>query len=89
MNLQFTVFIIDDDVGRAARAVALAAQRRLRRQAFESVQEFLAQHDPAVPGCVISDIAMPVIDGLQLQSALSATGVVRPIIFLTDAAISR
>lgn len=83
MNLQFTVFIIDDDV------TVLRALSRLLRSAdyevrpFESAQEFLAQHDPAVPGCVISDIAMPVIDGLQLQSALSATGVVRPIIFLT------
>lgn len=83
MNVHFTVFIIDDDVTvlRALSRLLRSADYEVR--AFESAQEFLAQHDPHVPGCVISDIAMPVIDGLQLQSTLSATGVVRPIIFLT------
>jgi FixJ family two-component response regulator len=83
MNLQFTVFVVDDDVTvlRALSRLLRSADYEVR--AFESAQEFLAQHHPATPGCVISDIAMPVIDGLQLQSALSETGVLRPIIFLT------
>lgn len=79
----FTVFIVDDD------ASVLRALARLIRMAdytvetFESAQDFLMRHDLDVPGCVVSDVAMPVVDGLQLQSALAASSAVRPIIFLT------
>ncbi len=40
-------------------------------------------HSAETPGCILSDVAMPVVDGLQLQSALSESGAARPIIFLT------
>jgi FixJ family two-component response regulator len=79
----FTVFIVDDD------ASVLRALSRLVRTAdhdvvtFESAQEFLDHHDASIPGCIVSDIAMPDIDGLQLQATLSASGTIRPIIFLT------
>ncbi len=79
----FKVFIIDDDAG------VLRALSRLLRAAdydvetYESAQDFLMHHSPEIPGCVLSDVAMPVVDGLQLQSTLSENGVVRPIIFLS------
>jgi FixJ family two-component response regulator len=41
------------------------------------------QHDPDVPGCAIFDLAMPRVDGLELQRLLYASGIVRPIIFVT------
>jgi len=79
----FTVFLIDDD------ASVLKALTRLLRAAaydarpFSSSQDFLAAHDPSVPGCAILDVAMPDLDGLQLQDRLLNDGIVRPIIFLT------
>src|SRR5262249_28077580 len=52
-------------------------------QTFTSPQEFLARHDATVPGCAVLDVAMPGLDGLALQQALTAGGSHRPVIFLT------
>lgn len=81
--MAFTVFIVDDDPG-----VLKALSRRLRQRgydivAYTSPQEFLAQHDPAIPGCALLDVAMPALDGLALQQALTAGGSNRPVIFIT------
>src|SRR6266853_71268 len=78
-----TVFVVDDDA-----AVRKAVSRLLRSvgigvAAFASPTEFLAQYDPATPGCLVLDIAMPGFNGLQLQTALGEKGSVLPIIFLT------
>lgn len=51
--------------------------------AFQSPQEFLRQHDPATPGCIVLDVAMPGLNGLELQQALAASGYERPIVFIT------
>ena len=78
-----TVFLVDDDPG------VLKALTRLLRvaghtvRAFASPQDFLAGHDPAVPGCAVFDVAMPGLDGLQLQAALTSGGIDRPVIFIT------
>jgi FixJ family two-component response regulator len=50
---------------------------------FASAEEFLAQYDPSVWGCLVLDIAMPTLNGLELQSILANTGSLLPIIFLT------
>ena len=78
-----TVFVVDDDA-----AVRKALSRLLRSAgigvaAFASPTEFLAQYDPATPGCLVLDIAMPGFNGLQLQTALGEKGSILPIIFLT------
>ena len=78
-----TVFVVDDDA-----AVRKAVSRLLRSAGiavavFESPAEFLAQHDPATPGCLVLDLAMPGFDGLRLQTTLRETGSILPIIFLT------
>src|SRR5262245_61904024 len=83
--MAFTVFIVDDDPG-----VVKALSRRLRQKgydivAYTSPQEFLAQHDPVIPGCALLDVAMPALDGLELQQALTAGGSNRPVIFITGA----
>jgi len=77
------VFVVDDDA-----AVRKAVSRLLRSAgigvaAFASPTEFLAQYDPATPGCLVLDIAMPGFNGLQLQTALGEKGNILPIIFLT------
>ena len=81
--MAFTVFIVDDDEG-----VLKALTRRLRGRGYEirayaSAREFLAQHDPSIPGCAILDVAMPDLDGLDLQDALTREGFHRPVIFIT------
>src|SRR5438132_11193707 len=78
-----TAFIVDDD-----EAVRKAVSRLLRSAGitvtvFASPREFLAQYDPATPGCLVLDIAMPDCNGLQLQTALGEKGSILPIIFLT------
>jgi FixJ family two-component response regulator len=77
------VFLVDDD-----RSILSAYTRLLRTagyevEAFESSREFLAKHDPAIPGCAVLDIRMNEMDGLALQEQLSADGSPRPIIFIT------
>jgi FixJ family two-component response regulator len=79
----FTVFLVDDD-----RAVLKALSRILEAKgyqvrAFSSARQFLSEHDASVPGCAIFDVSMPGLDGLELQAALAASGVERPIIFIT------
>jgi FixJ family two-component response regulator len=51
--------------------------------AFASAQDFLAQYDPQAPGCLVLDLAMPAVSGLELQNILTQKGSLLPIIFLT------
>jgi FixJ family two-component response regulator len=79
----FVIFLVDDDPG-----VLKALTRMLEIQDYEvrpflSSSEFLAQHDPSIPGCAIFDVSMPGLDGIELQAALKAGGIERPIIFIT------
>src|SRR5947208_16022204 len=78
-----TGFGVDDE-----EAVRKAVSRLLRSAGiavaiFASPREFLAQYNPATPGCLLLDMAMPDFDGLQLQTALTEKGCILPIIFLT------
>ncbi len=77
------MFVVDDDA-----AIRKAVSRLLRSAGiavavFACPTEFLVQYDPATPGCLVLDIAMPGFNGLQLQTALGEKGSVLPIIFLT------
>jgi len=79
----FTVFLVDDEP-----AVVKAVSRLLRTRgysvcAYTSSREFLAQHDPAIPGCALFDVSMPDLDGLELQQAMTGEGFGRPVIFMT------
>jgi len=80
--LQPTAFVVDDyapgrrSISRLLRAAGFVVS------AFASAQEFLAQHDPDVWGCLVLDLAMPAVSGLELQSILAEKGSLLPIIFL-------
>ena len=77
------VFLVDDDASiRGALRRGLAAHG-LAVRTFESADEFLAAHDPTVPGCLVADVALPGMSGLELQSVLAARGNPRPTIFVT------
>jgi FixJ family two-component response regulator len=78
-----TVFIVDDDASVLKSLSRLLRAARLQPVAYASPQEFLDRYDPHTPGCLVLDVAMPGLDGLQLQQALHAKGSAPPIIFLT------
>jgi FixJ family two-component response regulator len=77
------VYVVDDDPS------VLEALKRLLRSAgyeakiFSSAFEFLDFNHPDAPGCLILDIKMPKLDGLELQDRLSEKGIYFPIIFIT------
>lgn len=78
-----TVFVVDDD-----QAVRSALQFTLRSaglnvELFANSQEFLEKYDPSRPGCLILDVRMPWMSGLDLQERLGAHNIILPVIFLT------
>ncbi len=80
------VHVVDDDA-----SVLKALTRVLSTEGFsvspsQSTREFLDRYDPGVPGCIVLDLAMPEMDGLQLQALLEQQGVTHPVIFLTGCA---
>ena len=78
-----TIFVVDDDLSVLKGLSRLLRSARLNPVTFASPEEFLDRHDPHAPGCLVLDVAMPGLDGLQLQQALIAKGSEIPIIFLT------
>ena len=82
-GIESTVFLVDDDATvRAALRRGLVAEGFTVRL-FDSADAFLAGDDPDLPGCLIADVAMPGMSGLELQSLLAGRGYSRPIIFIT------
>ena len=79
----FTIYLVDDDPGVLKALSRFLDAKGYGVQRFTSAQDFLSHHDATVPGCSILDLAMPGLDGLQLQEALAAGGAQRPVIFLT------
>ena len=78
-----TVYLVDDDVSVLRGLGRLLAAAGMKVAAFDSPREFLGRLDPAVAGCLVLDVAMPGLNGLELQQALAAKGSVLPIVFLT------
>jgi FixJ family two-component response regulator len=80
---QFTVYLVDDDDGVLKALSRLLRVKGYDVQAFNSPLEFLSKRDATVPACVILDITMPGLDGLNLQQELSSDASLHPVIFLT------
>ena len=78
-----TVFIVDDDPSVLKALARLLRSAGLNAITFTSPQEFLDHHDQNAPDCLVLDVAMPHINGLELQQALVAQGSELPVIFLT------
>lgn len=78
-----TVFVVDDDPAVLKGLSRLLRSAHLACAAFSSPREFLDRHDPNAPGCLVLDVAMPGLNGLELQQALITSGHELPIIFLT------
>ena len=78
-----TVFVVDDYAPVRRSISRLLHTAGFLVAAFASAEDFLAQYDQRVWGCLVLDIAMPALNGLQLQDILAKTGSLLPIIFLT------
>lgn len=83
MSLQPVVYVVDDDV-----ALCEALQELLEAHGFSvvvrnSAEEYLAAHTGTEPGCLLLDVRMPGLSGLDLQTRLSREGATIPIIMLT------
>jgi FixJ family two-component response regulator len=78
-----TVFIIDDDRGMRQAIQDLVESVGLRAEAFATGQDFLGKQRTSDPSCLVLDVRLPQISGLDLQRQLADTGVQIPIIFIT------
>ena len=77
------VFVVDDDPSIREALKSLLTLEGLRVETFASAQEFLRNERPDLPGCVVLDVELPGLSGLDLQRELAAHGVKLPIIFIT------
>jgi FixJ family two-component response regulator len=78
-----TVFVVDDYAPGRRSISRLLQASGFAVTAFASAKEFLAQYDAEAPGCLVLDLAMPAVSGLELQGILADRGSLLPIIFLT------
>jgi len=77
------VMVIDDDPSVLKALERLLRSHELNVTTFDSPQEFLEQYEPDLHGCLVLDIDMPNLNGLELQQKLIVQGIELPIIFLT------
>jgi FixJ family two-component response regulator len=77
------VFVVDDDSSIREAIESLVKLSGLRVETFGTAQEFLRSERPDVPGCVVLDVELPGLSGLDLQRELAAHGITLPIIFIT------
>jgi two-component system, LuxR family, response regulator FixJ len=78
-----TVYIVDDDSGVRSSIRVLMKSVGLAAMPFPSAKEFLDAYNVHSPGCLVLDIRMPGMSGLELQEALNERGAVIPVIFIT------
>lgn len=78
-----TVFVIDDDEAVRNSLRLLLKSLGLAVRTFASAQEFLPTYEPRDPGCLILDIRMPGMSGLELQQQLNIRGATIPVIFIS------
>jgi FixJ family two-component response regulator len=78
-----TVYFVDDDEAVRDSFELLAETAGLHAEAFESAVEFLSAFDPDRPGCLVVDLRMPVMSGLELQRTLNESGAELPVIVLS------
>ena len=78
-----TVFVIDDDPSIRLAIEGLLKSEGLRSESFASTQEFLARASADGPSCLVLDVQLPGLNGLDFQNQLASAGVDIPIIFIT------
>jgi FixJ family two-component response regulator len=82
-ELPQTVFVVDDDDAVRNSLKLLLKSAGLQAEVFGSAPEFLSKYEQAQPGCLVLDVRMPGMSGLELQQELSLRGATIPVIFIT------
>ncbi len=83
MNTQPSVFIVDDDYAVRDSLGVVVETAGLAYQAFESAEHFLQAYCPSKRGCLLLDVNLPGLNGLELQTEFIRLNISLPIIFLT------
>ena len=78
-----TVFVVDDDDNVRASIQGLLKSANLRCAAFGTAEEFLRNKPPDGPSCLVLDVSLPGVNGLEFQRQLHDAGIQIPIIFVT------
>jgi FixJ family two-component response regulator len=82
-ELDATVFVVDDDASVREALAGLIRSAGLKVQTFASAQEFLAHLPADVPGCLVLDVRLPGLSGLDLQTRMAEINLEIPIVFIT------
>jgi FixJ family two-component response regulator len=77
------VFVVDDDLSIREAIQSLVRLEGLRVETFATAHDFLRCKRPDLPGCVVLDVELPGLSGLDLQRELTSHGIELPIIFIT------
>ena len=77
-----TVYVVDDDPS-VLRAIGRLLRLEFSVEAFDSPSIFLDAMRPEAPGCILLDLALPGVSGLELQERLIAAGCMQPVVFLS------
>jgi RNA polymerase sigma factor (sigma-70 family) len=83
MDEEGTVFLIDDDPGVRDSLTLLLSLKGLRTQPFATAESFIETYRPDWSGCVLTDLRMPGMTGLELQAALRERQLEVPVVVLT------
>jgi FixJ family two-component response regulator len=77
------IYVVDDDVSICRALALLLRSHGYKVETFNRAAEFLAYKHPKLPSCLVSDIKMPDMSGLELQEAMLARHIAIPIVFIT------
>ena len=83
MDNESTVFVVDDDTGARESVMALVQQKGLNAEGFSSAEDFLARYSPAHKGCVVIDVRMAGMSGLDLLKKLKSRNALLPVVVIT------
>jgi two-component system response regulator FixJ len=78
-----TIYIVDDDDGMRRALTVLMTTVGYHAVPFAKPTDFLAKHDPRQPGCLVLDVRMPEMSGLEVQQQLNRSGALIPVILIT------
>jgi FixJ family two-component response regulator len=82
-EMDAVVFVVDDDPSIREALTSLLRSVGLRVETFGSARAFLTRQPPDAPGCLVLDVRLPGLSGLDLQRELAAAQITMPIIFIT------
>lgn len=83
MIASHTVYVVDDDPGMRKSLSMLLTAASFKVETFDSADAFLKAYHPEMTGCLLLDVRMPKMTGLELQEYLISIGIQLPIIFMT------